>query len=173
MGRSRKRRVRTVNVARGMGWAALVVVAAGARPGPDLPGASDDAARCSLREFFGWRQSGSEYVLATAAADTLHAGPGSVEYLARGDDPGSFHGQRFTVERSIGGVAGPGEAVLVPWSYEAACRTTPWEGSARWVVPGATVFRSSDGAEPPACSTPGRATGWGTSTYRGPIRGVL
>lgn len=100
---------------------------------------------CSTGRVFGVRSS--LFVLATAGADTVRAGPGPIRYNAGADDPASLatiHGQRFRLDRvggdvpaELAGAAG-GEAVLVPYGWE--CRETWRWREARWATPGAQVF---------------------------------
>jgi hypothetical protein len=70
------------------------------------------------------------HLVATAKADTLPAGPGSM------------HGQVVRLERAGGPdaariPAGADRAVLVPWGCGEDFITRPWTESARWVEPGA------------------------------------
>ncbi|MEW5930168.1 MAG: hypothetical protein AB1941_22145 [Gemmatimonadota bacterium] len=107
------------------------------------PGA---AHACSKVEVVTTLWHGTAHLVATARADTVAAGPGSVRYEV---SPGHFgpgrdravYGQVVEVER-IGGMAArrlegyAGRAVVVPWDYGPDCKPTPWAGSARWVEPG-------------------------------------
>jgi hypothetical protein len=101
------------------------------------------AARCSRIPFlvFGAKGMRVAYVLGTAAADTVLAGPATVQYdtgdghFGRGPDR-PIHGQQFIVSR----IGSPTQlpptvprVVLVPWDYGPDCRPTPWGRSARWL----------------------------------------
>lgn len=95
---------------------------------------------CSLAPFPAVRTS--IYLIGTAAADTVLAGAGGVEYGREPDDEGGpIRGQVVRVER-VGGTdlaelpPGTDRVVLVPWGYGADCRTTRWTQSAHWVEPG-------------------------------------
>ncbi|HWK88702.1 MAG TPA: hypothetical protein VNP72_01855, partial [Longimicrobium sp.] len=108
-------------------------------------GAASPAAAdvCTLASFPMFR--GGVHVIATATADTLPAGAGHVEYgpdrSERNAPPrGGIYGQVVRVERlggeAAGIPAGADRVVLVPWGYDAGCRTTRWHGSAAWIEPG-------------------------------------
>lgn len=100
---------------------------------------------CSTGRIHGVRTE--LFVLATAGADTVRAGPGPIRYGPQPVDPASLesiHGQRFRLDRVGGDVpvelagAEGGEAVLVPYGSE--CRDV-WRWSrARWAEPGRRVF---------------------------------
>lgn len=112
---------------------------------------------CTISPYPSVRAAGSTHFIATATADTLHAGPGSVEFYAEGPSVGApirtperpIYGQVVRIS-TVGGLAsdtlqaladsGHLEAVIVPWAYGMHCRTTAWSLSARWVEPGATGF---------------------------------
>lgn len=97
------------------------------------------AAGCSFVEFAHVRWPGSAVLIARATPDTLHAGPGLVQFRSGGGAP-RFYGQVVEVEVAGGWARGRvtdgAKAVLVPWAYDAACRTLPWTDAARWVEPG-------------------------------------
>jgi len=97
------------------------------------------ASGCSLAEFAHVTVPGAAVLIARATPDTMHAGPGLVEFRSRGGRP-RFNGQVMEVEvaggRARGRVTAGARVVLVPWAYEADCRTVPWTGAARWVEPG-------------------------------------
>jgi hypothetical protein len=86
------------------------------------------------------------HFIATATADTVFAGAGSVRYVVATGHSGpgrdrSVFGQVVSVTRT-GGLAArtlrqPVErVVLVPWDYGADCTPIPWTKSAAWVAPG-------------------------------------
>ncbi|HEX8274991.1 MAG TPA: hypothetical protein VF615_20315 [Longimicrobiaceae bacterium] len=101
---------------------------------------------CSLSGLATTQWPGTAHLVATARADTVAAGPGSVR-----DEVGSgrtgpargraVYGQVVEVER-VGGMTASEvgrsakRAVLVPWGYGDDCRPAPWPESARWVEPG-------------------------------------
>lgn len=97
------------------------------------------AAGCSVAEFAHVRGPGLAVLIARATPDTLHAGPGLVRFRSEGGVP-RFYGQVVEVEVAGGWARGRVtdgmKAVLVPWAYDAACRTLPWTDAARWVEPG-------------------------------------
>ncbi len=95
---------------------------------------------CSMAPFPGFRPG--LQLIVTATADTLQAGPGSVQYrVERGDTERAVYGQVVRLERAGGADAAglPAETdrvVLVPWGYDPGCQTTRWSESARWIDPG-------------------------------------
>jgi hypothetical protein len=102
---------------------------------------------CSLSGLTTTQWPGTAHLVATAGADTVAAGPGSVRYAAGPGHSGpaperAVYGQVVEVER-IGGMAAnrvdpsARRAVLVPWSHDGECKTTRRTESARWVEPGA------------------------------------
>lgn len=116
---------------------ALALAAALAAPAP--------AAACSMEPFFSMhRDERSIAVLVMTGADSVSAGWGDVTYRRTQWQPRSLRntpirGQVVEVQRAggPGGAAIPaGRAVLVPWFYDPACATVPWEGSAIWLPPG-------------------------------------
>jgi hypothetical protein len=115
----------------------LSLMAAFAMPAP--------AAACVSEPFFSMhRDERSTAVLVRPAADSVYAGWGDVQYRRTEWQPRSLrntpiYGQVVEVERAGGpGGAGlsPGRAVLVPWFYDPACATVPWESSAIWLPDG-------------------------------------
>jgi hypothetical protein len=119
--------------------AGLAVVLAGAA----LAAPSTAASACQTGRLLSVRAP--LFLLATAGADTVRAGPGPIRYT-HGDTANleSIHGQRFRLDRiggdvppELSGAAGS-EAVLVPYGWE--CRETwRWSG-ARWAAPGVQVL---------------------------------
>lgn len=114
-----------------------------------LVGDPTGASACSIRRD--WLHRPGTYLLATALADTVRAGPGSVEHHPGPDSP-AVYGQVARLERAGGDIppalaralrAGADEAVLVPWSYDASCRTSRWRGEMPWVEPGITGLFSA------------------------------
>ncbi|MBB4637460.1 hypothetical protein [Longimicrobium terrae] len=80
-------------------------------------------------------------LIVTATADTLLAGPGSMEYRVEADSLGAIYGQVARVERAGGAdaaglPAGTDRVVLVPWGLDAGCHTVQWSSGARWIQPG-------------------------------------
>lgn len=119
-------------------WPAAMVLFAGAASAAraPLPHACQTGRIMSVRAPL--------FVLATARADTVRAGPGPVAYNV-GDTAGleSIHGQRFRLDGVGGDVPAEledaqTEAVLVPYGWE--CRETWRWREARWAEPGAQVF---------------------------------
>lgn len=105
-----------------------------------------EARACSKIPLARVRTSSLAFVVGSAAADTVPAGPGFVDFRVAPGHSGpagerTVYGQVVQVRR-IGGLAAarlPAETervVLVPWDYGADCRPTPWTRSARWVAPG-------------------------------------
>lgn len=106
---------------------------------------------CSFDPTPRYRSGILTYMVATATADTVLAGLGSVTpstYEGR-DDAGDVYGQIVRVDS----VAGAGEVeirhalqqgdrrvVAVPWDYDAGCLPTYRHGSARWVDSGLVGF---------------------------------
>ncbi len=137
----------------------LPLVAAALTLGISSPTPLPESARCSPVPFPWVRDATVTYLLGTATADTVRAGPGAVD---PGDDHGhrgrgdarEIHGQRVRVER-FGGAdsttlaaafpdAANREVVIVPWNYDPACRATHWSRSARWIPleqPGMFIVR--------------------------------
>lgn len=125
----------------------LVLLAAG------LGAVAQPAAACSTTPFPNVRVKQASYFIATAASDTLHAGPGSLTYYPSdpriseplSEPPHPIYGQVVRVERFAGPIEAEvqavlkrhnNRAVLVPWGSRGDCRRSPWEGSARWMAPG-------------------------------------
>jgi hypothetical protein len=107
--------------------------------------------RCSLvRGFFPATGPNAALFLAVPTPDTLFAGPGGMELGQGGGHFGNgqrdrIHGQRFLLVAAAGaGVAdlaeGANEVALVPWDYDASCRTVPWARTARWLLTQDTVL---------------------------------
>ncbi len=98
------------------------------------------ARACSLAPFPMTRDG--IHLIGAATPDTVLAGDGGVEYrLERGDRARAVYGQVVRVDRVGGADAaqlppGTDRVVLVPWGYDAGCRTTLWSASARWAEPG-------------------------------------
>lgn len=103
---------------------------------------SEHGAICSVREYPTVRASGTTAFIGRARPDTVLAGAGEVEFVigpGHFGPPGSraIHGQLVEVER-FGAATGLDAAshpvaVVVPWDYDPACRTTPWTASARFL----------------------------------------
>jgi hypothetical protein len=123
-----------------LGWAGGLLVAgtAFATDGPATPA-------CTSGRIHGVRSD--LFVLATARADTVRAGPAAfLRAPVHGDSAAlaGIHGQRFRLDRvggdvpaELAGAAG-GEAVLVP--YGSMCRDVWRWDRARWAEPGAQLF---------------------------------
>jgi hypothetical protein len=105
-----------------------------------------DAHACSLADFKTVRGSKLAHFIATATADTLFTGPGTMRYQVQEGHFGpagdrTIYGQVVDVERA-GGLALariPGRftrAVVPRHQHGADCRTTPYTRTARWVQPG-------------------------------------
>jgi hypothetical protein len=121
------------------------------------------AAVCSFRRpgMIRLRDPGSVAFVGTATDDTVHAGPGSVQYGTEGGHfgpgtPRSIYGQGVRVDRAEQAAppafrdaiaAGNRSVVLVPWDYGPDCGRVPWNRSARWLpfgTKGAFVARLRD-----------------------------
>jgi hypothetical protein len=116
-------------------------VAASSGPGP--------ATLCSLVPWPDDRQPGVTALVAVARPDTVRAGAGGERYFlgeghwGRARRTREIYGQVVVVDSLEGaGTAlveavflqrGVREAVVVPWDYNAACETTLWARSFRWV----------------------------------------
>lgn len=103
---------------------------------------------CSLAPFPDARSPEVTYLLGRAQPDTVFAGKGDVQPSARRGHSGpgtprAVYGQRVQADR-FGGADGVRLArafrrngsrvvLIVPWGYDAACKTTYWNGSARWI----------------------------------------
>ncbi len=99
---------------------------------------------CSLVPVWGIRDTSRIAFIGTPYADTVRAGPGTMNPVL---EPGHFgrgqareiFGQRVRVDQ-LGAQArralpaGVREVVLVPWDYAGSCRPVPWNGSARWLA---------------------------------------
>lgn len=107
------------------------------------------AGLCSIVPVATFRDASISYFVATANPDTVFAGPGQVRPRIEGGHWGpannrAIYGQLVTIHR-LGGADAPDaksafarqrsrEAVVVPWSYDPACRPVPWARTARWVT---------------------------------------
>lgn len=95
---------------------------------------------CSIAPAPSYRPS--LQLIVTATADTLPAGPGSMQYRVEAEYPGAIYGQVARVER-VGGADAAGlpaatdRVVLVPWDRDAGCQRVQWSSGARWIQPGA------------------------------------
>ncbi len=115
-------------------------------PGLGTPATSK--VRCSLAPFSGFRSAHQTHFIGIAAPDTVEAGPGAVKFnLEAGHSgyprPRLIYGQVVRIER-IGGAhaevlrehfarSSSREVILVPWDYDAGCKTSLWPGSTRWI----------------------------------------
>jgi len=130
---------------------ALAVLALAAAP----------AGACTMRGYPFRQWPGTVFVLGTALPDTVAVSanvaplPGATPEPMRPPPRGTVYGQVVQVERFGGAAAAglpgtTGRAVLVPWSTHGDCSPRRWEGSARWMEPGAhgvVVGRLRDRAE--------------------------
>jgi hypothetical protein len=117
------------------------------------------------------RDRGTTYIVGTALADTVLAGPGN---LRPSDLSGNW--RRVTEPAVYGQVvrvdslAGAGDStvrraldqrhptvVVVPWDYDAACQPIYRNGSAQWATPGLSGFYRL-ALRPPASWAGGRPT---------------
>ncbi len=129
----------------------LSAIALGLSPSP--------AFACSKIPSWGHVRMHASTMFMTGAAtrDTLHAGPGAVEF---GVSEGHFgnsgakpvFGQVLSVtalgRRTPSGVrravaASGNRVLLVPWDYGPDCRAVQWSGSARWLADTASGFFSA------------------------------
>jgi hypothetical protein len=123
-------------------WVVAALLASAAAAASTARAAADAA--CSSGRLMGVRAE--LFVLATARADTVLAGPGALNYSRERNAPplSTIHGQRFRLDRVGGNVpaalanAGGGDAVLVPYGSE--CRDVRRWSKARWAEPGTQVF---------------------------------
>ncbi len=113
------------------------------------------ALRCSLVPIPLGRDTAASYFVGTATADTVLAGPGTVEPGVEAGHWGTgasraVYGQVVRVD-TLGGAhaaalrgaitrAGTADVVVVPWDYDPGCKPTFWNRSARWVEPGLVGF---------------------------------
>ena len=109
---------------------------------------------CSLDPTPRFRSASVTYVVATATADTVLAGPGYVTPSTYGGHWGrgnvrDVYGQLVHVDSIAGAYQvairrmlqhGDRRVVIVPWDYDPSCEPTYWSGSARWVDPGLVGF---------------------------------
>lgn len=125
---------------RSMRVAVAIVAGAGGAVMPSV------AAACSWGPFPTIRSEGLTFLIGTAVADTVRAGPGAVKYSVADGHLGPagnrvIFGQVVSVERLTGfdGARLPAnvpQVVLVPWDYGPDCTPTPLIQTARWVTPG-------------------------------------
>ncbi len=119
-----------------------VFLVAGAS-GAVLPSA---APACSYGRFWTIRSEGLTFLIGTASADTVRAGPGAVKYSVADGHLGPagdrlIFGQIVAVEQ-VTGIdrarlpARLRQVVLVPWDYGPDCTPSPLMQTARWVTPG-------------------------------------
>lgn len=115
---------------------------------PSAEATSDrDARRCSMSGPSSIRDSAAIYLVGTATADTVLAGPGSIgRALLRGARPepdvygqlvraDTFDGIGASRVRTAFNALESRGVVIVPWGYGADCRPEFWRRSARWVTP--------------------------------------
>ena len=118
-------------------------------------GESTRARMCSLESLAIARDTAGTHFVATALADTVLAGPGSVRPSDQEGHSGPaharpVHGQLMRID-TLGGAnseavraaaarSGTRDVVVVPWDYDPGCMPTYWSPSARWVEPGLTGF---------------------------------
>lgn len=138
-----------------MGVAALGFVLIGApTAGPASVRSSSGegpALRCSKRPFPMPKGDQTSFFVGTITTDSLHVGPGAIEVngSGAGHSPARTRESRYmglvvSVERGHSRhpafPADGGSLVLVPWDYDAACRTLPWRGPAQFLPPGHRGF---------------------------------
>ena len=108
-----------------------------------IPSARGAAAMCSLAPFYpAPRWPETTILVGSTRADTVRAGPGTVEPSTHGGHWGSgrpreVYGQLVRVHEADGpGAAhlgGDSLLVIVPWDYDSMCEPAYWSRSAAWI----------------------------------------